>query len=60
MRRDKVCLAAVCEILGGGKIGKCLVGAHVVEVIGVAIDLGLELGQSGRQIVAGVELVSPG
>ena len=47
--RGKVSLAAQREILSGREIAKCLVRPHVVEVIGEAIDLGLELGESGRQ-----------
>src|SRR6185437_7330024 len=60
VRRAGVSFAAFGEILGWGEIAKRLVGSDVVEVMGEAIDLGLEWNEVGWQFVAGVELVSPG
>ena len=59
MRRRRVCAAEGVEILGWGSAVEGVVRPVVVEAMGEGVDEGLQLGEAVRQLVAGVELVSP-
>jgi hypothetical protein len=47
------------EILCWGSVAKGLVGPVVVEAVGEGVDEGLQLVDAVRQVVGGVEFVSP-
>src|SRR5580700_3049839 len=47
------------EILRRGSIAKGLVRSVVIEAVGEGVDEGLQLVDAVRQVVGGVELVSP-
>ncbi len=60
MRRRRVADAEGLEILGGGSIAKGLMRSVMVEAVCESVDEGLQLVDSVRQIVGGVELVASG
>jgi hypothetical protein len=59
MRRGEVSAAEGFEILGRGAAVEGIVWPVVVEAVGEGIDEGLQLVEAMRQVVDGVELVSP-
>ncbi len=59
MRRLGVSGADGGEVLGWSEVAKGLVRSVMIESVGEGIDAGLEAVEAVREVVAGVELVSP-